>query len=340
MMSTGASPEALLNVDSVTVYHPNSSARLGAVRSSSAKVVDSVSLFLRQGETLAVIGESGSGKTTLARSIMRLIPVAGGKVVFRGQDLAHLDRRSMRRVRRDMQMVFQDMHGSLSPDMKLGDQIAEPLVIHKIGTGRAARRSRVAELVEMVGLPSDVTSRYAHMLSGGQRQRVCIARALATNPSLLVLDEPVSALDVSIQAQILVLLQKLQSELGTAYLLVTHDLAVVRHVADRIAVMYKGRIVEAGTTEEVFGSPSHPYTAALLEAVPIPDPELETRRHRQLKPAVPLPTGAGPEGCIFRSRCPYAIDDCDTAWPPQVQRSPTHAVACFRAAMDKAWAPV
>jgi oligopeptide/dipeptide ABC transporter ATP-binding protein len=340
-MSTGALTEALLSVDSVTVYHPDSSARLGSMRSSSAKVVDSVSLSLWQGETLAVIGESGSGKTTLARSIMRLIPVAGGKVTFRGQDLAHLDRRSMRRVRRDMQMVFQDMHGSLSPHMKLGDQIAEPLVIHKIGTDRAARHSRVADLLEMVGLPSDVTSRYAHMLSGGQRQRVCIARALATNPSLLVLDEPVSALDVSIQAQILVLLRKLQSELGTAYLLVTHDLAVVRHVADRIAVMYKGQIVEAGTTAEIFGSPSHPYTAALLEAVPIPDPELETRPHRQLRPAVPPTPGPGSErGCIFRSRCPFAIDDCDTAGPPQVQRSPTHAVACFRAEMDEAWAPV
>jgi oligopeptide/dipeptide ABC transporter ATP-binding protein len=289
------------------------------------RAVDGVDLAVERAETLALVGESGSGKTTLGRCLLRLIEPTAGEVSFRGEDWLALPREELRRRRRHIQMVFQDPHSSLDPRMRAGESIAEPLVAHGLGD-RAARRRRVEELVALVGLPADTPWRYPHEFSGGQRQRIGIARAIATEPELVVADEPLSALDVTLRAQILALLGDLRKRLGLAMLLVSHDLAVVERLADRVAVMYLGRIVETATAPALFAAPQHPYTVSLLSAVPRPDPAV-SRRRIVLAGEMPSPADP-PPGCPFHPRCPIARPRCSTDVPPLRAVSTGHLAAC------------
>jgi oligopeptide/dipeptide ABC transporter ATP-binding protein len=289
------------------------------------RAVDGVDLAVERAATLALVGESGSGKTTLGRCLLRLIEPTAGEVSFRGEDWLALPREELRRRRRHIQMVFQDPHSSLDPRMRAGESIAEPLVAHGLGD-RAARRRRVEELVALVGLPADTPWRYPHEFSGGQRQRIGIARAIATEPELVVADEPLSALDVTLRAQILALLGDLRKRLGLAMLLVSHDLAVVERLADRVAVMYLGRIVETATAPALFAAPQHPYTVSLLSAVPRPDPAV-SRRRIVLAGEMPSPADP-PPGCPFHPRCPIARPRCSTDVPPLRAVSTGHLAAC------------
>jgi oligopeptide/dipeptide ABC transporter ATP-binding protein len=293
---------------------------------ATVKAVDGVSFSVEAGKTLALVGESGSGKSTVGRLVLRLIEPTAGRVHFEGRDITALDERGTRAFRRDAQLVFQDPYASLNPRMTVAEMLAEPLALHAI-VPAARRRARVAELLEMVGLEPRFAPRYPHEFSGGQRQRIVIARALAVEPKLIVADEPVSALDVSIRSQVLNLLRDLQRRLGLAYIFISHDLAVVKHIADRVAVMYLGRIVESSATDALFASPRHPYTRALLSAIPVP--RAHARRDRTILPGdVPSPINP-PPGCHLHLRCPFAIERCRVERPALIDAG-GHATACHR----------
>lgn len=291
------------------------------------RAVDGVSFDILRGETLGLVGESGCGKSTTGRCLLRLIEPTHGDIEFEGRDVTAMGKRELRELRREMQIIFQDPNASLNPRMKIGDIIAEPLVIHGIGD-KTERRERVAWLLGKVGLDADYMKRYSHEFSGGQLQRIGVARALALNPKLIVADEPVSALDVSVQAQVVNLLQDLQAEFGLTYLFISHGLAVVEHISTRVAVMYLGRIMEIADAQELYVNPLHPYTLALLSAIPIPDPK-QKRDRIILKGDVPTSRNP-PSGCRFRTRCPMAIDDCRSIDPELREVAPGHSVACIR----------
>jgi len=298
------------------------------------RAVDGVSFGIKEGTTLGLVGESGCGKTTVGRTILRLTDPTSGSIKFRGQEIATIRRREMRALRPKMQIVFQDPMSSLNPRMTVRQILAEPLLIN--GAGREESGERVAELLQKVGLDVDHANRFPHEFSGGQRQRIGVARALALNPDFVVLDEPTSALDVSVQAQVLNLLKKLQREMGLTYLFISHDLSVIRHLCDEIAVMYLGRIVEKGPVERVFADPQHPYTQALLSAVPIPDPTLKAKRIL-LTGDVPSPVNP-PEACRFHPRCPRAqLDVCAVVDPPLEEKAPSQLAACHFPGAPEKW---
>jgi len=319
--------EVLLRVENL-VKHFSVGGGLGGGHAGLVRAVDGVSFTLRRGETLGLVGESGCGKTTTGRCILLLERPTSGRIEFKGADLASLGDAELRAVRRRIQVIFQDPYSSLNPRMTIGQILAEPLEVHGIVRERKARAERVRELLSQVGLLAQHALRYPHQLSGGQRQRVGIARAIAMEPSLIVCDEPVSALDVSIQAQIINLLEDLQSRYGLTYLFIAHDLSVVRHISDRVAVMYLGKIVEMTDRTRLYEKPLHPYTRALLSAVPIPDPGLEARReHTVLKGEVPSPLNP-PSGCVFHPRCSKAVERCAVAVPPLREIRSAHLAAC------------
>ncbi len=320
--------DALLVVRGLRKEFPVRRGVLGRVV-SRIRAVDGVSFWVRRGETLGLVGESGSGKTTTGRTLLRLIEPTAGTALFDGRDIFAMSRQELRRLRRRAQIVFQDPYGSLNPRMTVGDTLLEVLRVHGIARGAAARR-RVAELLELVGLSPEHANRYPHEFSGGQRQRIGIARALSVEPEFIVCDEPVSALDVSVQAQVLNLLMDLRDRLGLAYLFIAHDLGVIDHVSDRIAVMYRGRIVEIGDRDDVVRNPKHPYTRSLLSAVPVPEPG--ARRERiVLTGDVPSPANP-PSGCPFHPRCPHPLKDADCAriTPPLAEKAPGHFAACIK----------
>ena len=293
------------------------------------KAVDGVTLDIYQGETLGLVGESGCGKSTLGRAILRLTELTSGQVFYRDRDLAHLSGKQLREERRHLQIIFQDPYASLNPRMTVGQIVREPLDTFRLARGREAEQ-RVQELLETVGLSKRFIKRYPHEFSGGQRQRIGIARALAVDPDFIVADEPISALDVSIQAQIMNLLEKLRREKNLTYLFISHDLRAIRHVSDRVAVMYLGRLVEIADARTIYQEPLMPYTKALISAVPVPDPQIEATRQRiMLEGDVPSPINP-PAGCPFHTRCPYAIDVCKEVVPQLVEIKPSHFAACVR----------
>ena len=318
----------LLELKDVVKHFPITRGVVFKRRIGAVQAVDGVSLSLYPGETLGLVGESGCGKSTLAKLLLRLEEPTSGHAYFAGEDIFAMSRRRLRRVRRDIQIVLQDPYSSLNPRMTVGDIVGEPFAVHRDVVPKGDRRRRVQELLEVVGLDPDHVNRYPHQFSGGQRQRVGIARGLALRPKIIVCDEPVSALDVSVQAQVINLLEELQDEFGLSYIFIAHDLSVVRHISDRVAVMYLGKIVEVGDQAEVYERPAHPYTQALLSAVPTPDPTLRgTTQRIILEGDVPSPANP-PSGCHFRTRCWKAHDICAEDEPELVPRSTSHPDAC------------
>ncbi len=312
--------QTLVEVNNLKKYFP-------APHKQVVRAVDGVSFSIQRGETFGLVGESGCGKTTVGRCILRLMEPTSGEVLFDGRNLVELSGGGLRVLRRRMQIIFQDPYSSLNPRMKVGAIIAEPLEIHGVKS-RRERRERVIELLRVVGLDPDYANRYPHQFSGGQRQRIGIARALALNPDFIVADEPVSALDVSVQAQVVNLMQDLQEKFSLTYLFISHGLAVVKHISTRVGVMYLGKLIELAPAEEIYSNPLHPYTQALLEAIPVPDPEAKRGSVQKLAGEVPNPI-APPPGCRFHTRCPYAMDRCKIEEPNFREVSPDHWIACF-----------
>jgi oligopeptide transport system ATP-binding protein len=327
--SREAPSDILLQVEGLKMHFPITRGLFIQRQVGAVRAVDGLDFYIRKGETLGLVGESGCGKSTAGRAILQLYRPTSGKVVFKGKDITQAEGDDLKILRREMQMIFQDPYASLNPRMTVGDIIGEPLRVHKLATGKA-RADRVQELLQVVGLNPYFANRYPHEFSGGQRQRIGIARALAVNPEFIVADEPISALDVSIRAQIINLMEDLQAEFGLTYLFIAHDLSVVRHISDRVAVMYLGKIVEVADRNELYDNPLMPYTRALLSAVPIPDPIAEAQRERIiLKGDVPSPINP-PRGCHFHTRCPIAIAACQEIDPPLEEKSPGHWAACIR----------
>jgi oligopeptide transport system ATP-binding protein len=322
--------DILLEVKNLKMYFPVTSGIIFQRAVAHIKAVDDISFFVRKGETLGLVGESGCGKTTTGRCILQLYKPSGGTINFDGRELTGLSTRQMRQMRRQMQVIFQDPFSSLNPRMTAGNIIGEPLIVHGLVNSKAEYKERVAELLQNVGLNPYMGDRFPHEFSGGQRQRIGVARALSVDPQFIVCDEPVSALDVSIQAQIINLLEDLQERFNLTYLFIAHDLSVVRHISDRVAVMYLGRMVEIADRNDIYVNPLHPYTKALLSAVPIPDPVIDAQRERIiLSGEVPSPLNP-PSGCVFHPRCPIAIDDCSRVIPDLREVEPGHWAACIR----------
>jgi oligopeptide transport system ATP-binding protein len=327
MSSNGTDNNVLLRIENLKKHFPITRGLILQREVGAVKAVDGISFDIVKGETLGLVGESGCGKSTTGLTILRLHDPTDGKVFYRGENLADLPRDRMRRYRRDMQIIFQDPYASLNPRMTVGNIVAEPLEVHGIGNA-SERRQRVQDLLALVGLNPYFINRYPHEFSGGQRQRIGVARALALEPEFIVCDEPISALDVSIQAQVVNLLQELQTKLGLTYLFIAHDLSMVRHISDRVAVMYLGKIMELAPRDELYNDPLHPYTQALLSAVPIPDPIKERKRQRIiLEGDVPSPANP-PSGCQFHTRCPLAVEMCKNVVPEWREVSPKHWVYC------------
>jgi oligopeptide/dipeptide ABC transporter ATP-binding protein len=331
LSENGHADEYLLETRNLKMHFP---IKAGVLKRTigHVKAVDGVDLQIRRGETLGLVGESGCGKSTLARLILRLLEATEGEVLFEGENILNYDRKRMLGVRRNMQVVFQDPYASLNPRMTVGNIVGEPLKTHRV---EGDRKRRVQELLEVVGLNPEHYNRYPHEFSGGQRQRIGVARAIALNPRLIICDEPVSALDVSIQAQVINLLQDLQKDFDLTYVFIAHDLSVVKHISDRVAVMYLGKIVEIANREQLYGEPRHPYTTSLLSAIPVPDPEKERERRRiVLAGDVPSPANP-PQGCSFHTRCPRAQQYCVENEPDLIpQEENTHRSACFFPVME------
>ncbi len=327
MTSSDTPSEVLLEVRDLRKFFSPHGSLLGH-GGGKIRAVDGVDLIVRKGETVGLVGESGSGKSTLGRAILQLDPPTSGSVKFRGEELCGIGERRMRPYRRHMQMIFQDPYASLNPRMTVEQIVAEPLIVHHLARSSEDRRKRVAELLDVVHLPISAMKRYPREFSGGQRQRIGIARALAVQPDLIIADEAVSALDVSIQAQIINLFMELRAQFDIALIFIAHDLAVVRHVADRVAVMYLGKLMETADWEQLYTEPLHPYTRALMDAAPIPDPAVEAMRKRPiLAGEVPSPSSP-PPGCVFHTRCPEAVDRCRLEAPVLRELRPRHLVAC------------
>ena len=319
-------PEVIVSVDHLKTYFE---VGRGFEKKKIIKAVDDISLDIHRGETVGLVGESGSGKSTLGRTIVKINEPTAGRVLFKGEDIASLSGVGLRKFRKSVQLIFQDPYASLNPRMTVGEIIREPLVVHRVYATRKEQDEIVAELLQIVGLKPDHIRRYPHEFSGGQRQRISIARTLALNPEFIVCDEPISALDVSIQAQIINLLKWIQKESGIAYLFIAHDLSMVKHISDRIGVMYLGHLVELGDSKDVYTKPLHPYTQALLSAVPIPDPVLgKTKKRIMLGGEQPSPFDP-PSGCPFRTRCPYAMKQCGEQRPP-MKKAGGRLVACYK----------
>lgn len=316
--------EPLLKVQGLKKYFPVKSGIFGQV-TGQVKAVDDVSFYVNEGETLGIVGESGCGKSTTGRMLMRLLEPTAGSIEFNGRNLASLSSAEMRKARRDIQMVFQDPYASLNPRHSIGQILEEPLIVHGLGDAKE-RKKRVSDLLKIVGLSDYHAKRYPHQFSGGQRQRIGIARALMTNPKLIIADEPVSALDVSIQAQVLNLMQDLQKDLKLTYIFIAHDLGVVRHISDRVGVMYLGKMVELSESEELYTNPLHPYTKGLLSAVPVPDPDFK-REQILIEGDIPSPSNP-PTGCAFHTRCPFKSEICTKVVPTLTEVKKGHSVAC------------
>jgi len=322
--------DILINVKNLKMYFPVTAGLIFQRKIADVKAVDGISFDVRQGETLGLVGESGCGKSTTGRAILQLYKPTDGSVDFSGTELTLLKGGELRRMRRKMQMIFQDPYASLNPRMSVGSIIGEPLQIHGLAKGSRARKERIQDLMRVVGLNPYYANRYPHEFSGGQRQRIGIARALAVEPDFIVADEPVSALDVSIQAQIINLMEDLQSQFGLTYLFIAHDLSVVRHISDRVGVMYLGKMMELADRNELYENPLHPYTKALLSAVPVPDPAVERQRERIILTGdVPSPLRP-PPGCVFNTRCPIVVEECRQAVPEWRDVGGGHMVACHR----------